>query len=137
MLEHHGVWRRSLTTSVLPSPQRRTAVRLCGGPDRVRGFVHMSVALQRHRGISRAMIRASASMHDLLRSAAPPWAVVPSRQEALASGIALTLFEGWAKLTGHLLVANLEGSPIVRCLLYIQDLISWLYKIWQDVSSIV
>jgi len=29
-LAHHGVWRRSLTTRVLPSPQRRTAVRLCG-----------------------------------------------------------------------------------------------------------
>ena len=80
----------------------------------------MSVALQRHRGISRAMICASACTHDLLQSAVPPRAVVPSRQEALDGGITLTIFAGCEKLTGNLLVANLGGSPILRWLLSIK-----------------
>jgi len=67
------------------------------------------------------MLCTSAGRHDLLQSAVPPWAVVPSRQEALDGGIPLTIFEGCAKLTGDLLMANLEGSPILRWLLYIQD----------------
>src|SRR5262245_35719797 len=94
----------------------------CGsvGPDRVRDLVHMSVPLQRHRGIARAMLRASAGTHDLLQSAVLPCAVVPSRQDALDGGIILTIFEGYTKLTGNLLMANLEGFPILRWLLYIQ-----------------
>ena len=82
------------------------------------------------------MICASACTHDLLQSAVPPWAVVPSRQEALDGGIPLTIFEGCAKLTGDLLMANLEGSPILRWLLYIQRSFHPDPKHWKSVKEL-
>jgi hypothetical protein len=90
----------------------------------------MSVALQRHRGISRAMIRAAACTHDLLQSAVPPWAVVLSRQEALDGGIRSPVQEECG-------VSGVADCSKTFLLVVYKIPISWLYKVWQDLSSIV